>query len=72
MEETNKFLTEKLFIILYYIISLTLSCKVTDYNFIYRAKTSKKNSRIRNKYKNRKLSSPVKSDLSLLKLPYLL
>jgi hypothetical protein len=51
MEEINKFLSEKLFVILYYIISLTLSYKATYYNSIYRAKTSKENSKIRNKYK---------------------
>jgi hypothetical protein len=54
MEEINKFLSEKFFVILYYIISLTLSCKATDYKTIYRAKILKENSRIRNKYKKQK------------------
>jgi hypothetical protein len=54
MEKTNKLLSEKLFVILYYIISLTLSYKVTYYNSIYRVKTSKENSRIRTKYKKQK------------------
>jgi hypothetical protein len=58
MEETNKFLSEKLFVILYYIISLALSYKTTDYNSIYRAKTSKENFRIRNKYKKQKTKQP--------------
>jgi hypothetical protein len=44
-------LSEKLFVILYYIISLSLSYKTTDYNSIYKAKTSKENSIIRNKYR---------------------
>jgi hypothetical protein len=58
MEEINKFLSEKLFVILYYIISLTLSYKATYY------KTLKFVINI----KNRKLSSLVISDISLLKL----
>jgi hypothetical protein len=59
MEKTNKFLSEKLFVILYYIISLALACKATDYNSIYRAKTSKENSRIVINIKNGKLSSQI-------------
>jgi hypothetical protein len=51
MKEINKFLSEEFFVILYYIISLISSSKATDYNSIYRAKTSKENSKIRNKYK---------------------
>jgi hypothetical protein len=70
MEETNKFLSEKLFVILYYIISLILSYKATDYNSIYRAKHQKKTLEFVINIKNSKLSSPVISDLSLLKLLY--
>jgi hypothetical protein len=58
MDETNKFLSEIFFVILYYIISFILSYKATDYNSIYRAKTSKENSRIRNKYKKYKTKQP--------------
>jgi hypothetical protein len=42
-KQTSSYLKNS-FIILYYIISLTLSYKITDYNSIYRAKTSKENS----------------------------